>query len=873
MERRSGHGCWGIALNINVLPDLTACDREPIHRPGAIQAFGFLLAITSDWLIVSASDNVQEHFGQPASTLLGAMLNDVFDREAVHSLRNRLAQVQGTGCLERIFGLDLFGKGRLFDCAVHYSDDLAIIEAEPNQRSSIAEVAGLVRSMTSRLDAEHDLDAFVRQGARQMHLLTGFDRVMAYRFDQDGSGEVVAEAVRHGVAPLHGLHFPASDIPQQARALYLRNPFRFIVDVAQVPVPILSVDRKYSGEIDLSSSILRAVSPVHIRYLRNMGVTASLSVSIIVEGRLWGLFACHHFRPRCLAFDLRTVVELFGEMFSLRLENRMRKAIAARQALARRTGAQLLASIAADPGLLTDPDRLMVMLRDILPCDGVAVQVGDRLAASGIAPAVGDVPAIARHLHSLAGDEIFISDHLISHLPEACAPDRGAAGLIAIPISTEPGDYLMLFRRERIRSVTWAGDPGDAFKSDASATSLSPRTSFAAWKEEVRQRSSPFTADEQAAAETLRVAMIEVVLKLAGTAGTKRQRALRQQEVLIAELNHRLRNILTLVSALISQSRDGAWGDEGGAVLEARIHTLARAHDQIARYDWAPADLRQMIEDQADQYAGACRFQIEGPPILLEPAAYVTFSLVLHELLTNCCKYGAVLASGRVDIHWQRDSDGGLAIDWRECCGPVSGGDRRHGLGTTILERLVPHDLGGTATLSFDASGVRARFVIPPRFVSTPQDGQSGTSAAAPVRSGEALVAPRIDGTVLLVEDSLLIAIHADALLSRVGVKNVVIAATVADAFDRIRTCAPALAILDVALGEADSLPIADHLLRNGIPFMFATGYGEQLRLPERHAYVPVLQKPYGEAALISALIAVFPGDLQVPGQHVDPSY
>lgn len=145
MERRSGHGCWGIALNINVLPDLTACDREPIHRPGAIQAFGFLLAITSDWLIVSASDNVQEHFGQPASTLLGAMLNDVFDREAVHSLRNRLAQVQGTGCLERIFGLDLFGKGRLFDCAVHYSDDLAIIEAEPNQRSSIAEVAWSAR--------------------------------------------------------------------------------------------------------------------------------------------------------------------------------------------------------------------------------------------------------------------------------------------------------------------------------------------------------------------------------------------------------------------------------------------------------------------------------------------------------------------------------------------------------------------------------------------------------------------------------------------------------------------------------------------------------------------------------------------------------
>ncbi|MEG3092468.1 HWE histidine kinase domain-containing protein [Sphingomonas sp. PB1R3] len=841
----------------DVPPDLTACDREPIHRLGTIQPFGFLIATTLDWLIVSASDNVEEQFGKPAAKLLGSTLNDVFDREAVHRLRNRLGQVQDTNCTERIFGLDLFGDGRLFDCAVHYSGDLAIIEAEPNQQSTTAEVAGLIRSMTSRLDAESDLDAFIQQGARQMHLLIGFDRVMVYRFDKDGSGEVVAEAVRHGVAPLHGLHFPASDIPQQARALYLRNPFRFIVDVNQAPVPILSLDPNGSDALDLSSSILRAVSPIHIRYLQNMGVTASLSVSIIVEGRLWGLFACHHFRPRNLPFDIRTVVELFGEMFSLRLENRERKIIAAKQALARSTGVRLLTSFADDASLLTDADRLMTILNDIIPCDGVAVKVGDRIAASGVAPAVEDVPAITRRLHALTRDAMFVTDHLIAHLPEACTSDSNAAGLIAIPITTEPGDYVMLFRRERIRSVTWAGNPGEAMKSDASASSLSPRSSFAAWREEVRHRSNPFTANEQKSAETLRVAIIEIVLKLAGAAGTERQRALQQQEMLIAELNHRVRNILTLISALMWQSRHGTDNDAGTAVLESRILALARAHDQITRYNWAPADLRTMVEGHADQYSGACRFQIEGKPALLAPTAYATLALVLHELFTNSCKYGAISASGRVEIDWCLDRDGGLTINWSEHGGPASAIDRRQGLGTTIIERLIPHDLGGTASLSFEISGVRARFGIPPKFVGTQVSEQPGAILAALPHADEPPVALKIDGSVLLVEDNFLIANHADGLLTRAGINNVVIAASVADAFEKMRACSPSVAILDFSLRDANSLPVADRLLENGIPFLFATGYGEQLRLPERLAHVPVLQKPYGDAALISALHAV----------------
>ncbi|RZJ77893.1 MAG: GAF domain-containing protein [Brevundimonas sp.] len=272
-------------MNEKTAVDLTNCDREPIHILGAIQPIGFLIALTADWLVARVSANVTDFIGQTPDDLFGRPLADIFQAKAVHDLRNRAAILRGPDAVERLFDAVLIEGRPRFDVAIHFSGGQVVIEAEPASGEH-GDATGMVRSMIARLDQAQDFAAFYREGARQVRALIGFDRVMVYRFAADGSGEVVAEAVRAGLGKFMGLHYPASDIPAQARELYRRNLLRVITDVNATPVPIIPQRDETGQPLDLSLSVLRSVSPIHIEYLKNMGVGASLSISIIVEGRL-----------------------------------------------------------------------------------------------------------------------------------------------------------------------------------------------------------------------------------------------------------------------------------------------------------------------------------------------------------------------------------------------------------------------------------------------------------------------------------------------------------------------------------------------------------------------------------------------------------
>ncbi len=302
--------------------DLTNCDREPIHILGAVQPFGFLITVNAEWTVTRASENLPEFVGQSLTHILGAQLETIFTPQAIHAIRNRVTLLRGADAVERLFALQLAKDGPLFDVAVHFSGPALVIEAEPHQGEHL-DVTNQVRTLMARLTQMDSIPAFYREAARQARLLTGFDRVMIYRFDHSGAGEVVAEALRPGVDSFLGLNYPASDIPAQARALYVRNLFRIIADVKAKPVPLLAAAAD-SQALDQSLSLLRSVSPIHIEYLTNMGVDASLSISIVVEGRLWGLFACHHYAPLLPSFSQRSAAELYGQMFSLMLESRER---------------------------------------------------------------------------------------------------------------------------------------------------------------------------------------------------------------------------------------------------------------------------------------------------------------------------------------------------------------------------------------------------------------------------------------------------------------------------------------------------------------------------------------------------------------------
>jgi light-regulated signal transduction histidine kinase (bacteriophytochrome) len=362
--------------------DLTNCDREPIHLSGAIQTPGFLIAVSTDWIIARVSKNIRDLLGYDPADLIGSPLPDYIPHALLHDLRNKISYLSEADMVERMFGREIGTSGQPYDIAVHFSDGQIVIEAEPGNPAG-ADVTSSVRAMMSRLDRTKDMKAFYREGARQIRSMLGYDRVMVYKFAATGAGEVVAEAAKPGIGSFMGLHYPASDIPRQARQLYKRNLVRVIRDVNSDPVPIVPAMDPTGRRLDLSLSILRSVSPIHIEYLKNMGVAASLSISIVVDDELWGLFACHNYSPRAPTFERRSVCELFAEMFAMRLESRERRQIADYERRARDISDQLLGAVASDETLLNDPDWLGDILTSAIPATGVGVWINGNYAFSG----------------------------------------------------------------------------------------------------------------------------------------------------------------------------------------------------------------------------------------------------------------------------------------------------------------------------------------------------------------------------------------------------------------------------------------------------------------------------------------------------------
>ncbi|CCW18515.1 Phytochrome, two-component sensor histidine kinase [Sphingobium indicum BiD32] len=833
--------------------NLTNCDREPIHVLGTVQPFGFLIALTADWLVSRVSDNSAAFIGLSPDDMLGKPVSALFDGEAIHTLRNRITLLRGPDSVERIFSLPLMAGGTPFDVAVHFSGQLVVIEAEPASADEM-EASSTVRAMVARLAQADGMTAFLRDGARQVRALTGFDRVMVYRFADGGDGEVVAEALRPGIDSFFGLHYPASDIPVQARALYLRNIFRVIADVQAVPVPVVPTLDPTGAALDMSLCLTRAVSPIHIEYLHNMGVGASLSISIIVEGRLWGLFACHHYAPRLPTFAQRSAAELFGQIFSMMLESRERAETAAYEGKARQVADRLMSAVAQDHDLLSNARWLGDIIFDTIPADGVGVYIDGQISFSGLTPDEAAFAGIVSMLNRVAASQVYTTDTLSRVLPEAATYADRAAGLLAIPLSRRPRDYVVLFRAEQLRAVRWAGNQEKHIEYGPNGPRLTPRKSFEEWSELVKGTALPFAPAQMRVAEALRTALLEVVLRLSDSADAERQRAHEKQELLIAELNHRVRNILALIRGLLSQTRSSTGTvEEFIGTLESRIHALARAHDQITADRWSPARLYDLIEVEAGAYLGERRdrVRLSGPNVLLTPGCFTVMALVIHEMLTNAAKYGALSDNGTVAIDWRVDQDGSLMIDWTESGGPAVVAPTRRGFGSTVVERSIPYDLGGHAEIHYRLAGIVAHFCIPSAHVVSVLPDAVCTERALPVASPTPEL---LKGRhVLLVEDNMIIAMDGEDALRDLGA-DVTTAASVARAREAILLHPIDLAVLDFNLGAETSMPVADLLAEQDIPFLFATGYGDGLELPDRFAGVTLVKKPYSGATLAQAM-------------------
>lgn len=836
--------------------DLTNCDREPIHLLGQIQPFGALVAINADWMVAQYSANFDDILGAGTTIGPGMPLGELFAPDAIGAFRRSLGQMRGNDVVERIFGLVLTAGGEPFDVAVHTSGPWTIIEFEPHDAIGFTSHVGTLRTIMSELETHDEAVALCREAAAHMKRLLGFDRVMVYRFHEDQSGEVVAEEREPHLESFFGLRYPKTDIPAQARALYMRNPFRIISDVLSDPVPLVPGFSIEGQPLDLSLSTLRAVSPIHIEYLRNMGVGASLSISIVIRGKLWGLFACHHYGPRVLPYSMRTVAELFSQLFSLLLDRVLTDAGNRLSLKGRELHDRLMARLAGGVSLTESLPTLATVVGSVVRHDGSSAYVDGVYRTRGRAPTEEQFRALIPALNSGSTSRVFASKELPARIAAAQAFAEEVVGAMVIPVSRRPRDYFVLWRRELPQVVTWAGNPEKPVEYGPNGARLTPRKSFEAWQQSVGGQSAEWTHEECQIAEALRVTLLEVILRLTDDAVQERARAQEQQELLIAELNHRVRNILNLIRGLISQTRHEATDIASFShLIGGRIGALATAHDHITKGNWSPASLTELITDEARAYLMGKdeRVSITGDDVLIAPEAYTVIALVMHEMMTNSVKYGALCDnSGSIGIEFTRERDGDLVIDWVERGGPAVKAPERRGFGSTIIERSIPYELRGVAEVHYRLSGVEAKFVIPQRYV-----------RAAPATGGTATKSPQNDnasrsagGTsslpahVLVVEDSMIIAMDTEDSLRMLGVATVTTAGSVAAALASLEQDPPEMAILDYNLGTETSDPVAKALRDRGIPFALATGYGELPGGLEARGAFALLKKPYGRSEL-----------------------
>lgn len=839
--------------------DLTNCDREPIHLLGRVQKFGFLIAVTREWEISHISENIRDFIPVEPASLLGKSAREFLPSEIIHRIRNRLQFLRPRRGVDVVYDVDILATETRFDVSVHIIDELVVMEFEPaDMNDGLASDISNVRSAVDQLADIQDLSRIYKQAVRFVKMMTGYDRVMLYEFDVDGTGIVSAEAVKHGKEPYLNLRYPASDIPRQARALYVENPIRVIADSTQAGEPILSANSSPDDvPIDLSGSRLRSVSPIHLEYLRNMGVAASMSVSLIVDGKLWGLFACHHDTPYVPSMRQRNAALLFGQMLSLLIETKLSAKERENDENISVLTSDISRSIASGSTALEVLVSSARAFSNILRADGHAVVQEGRVITGGTVPDEGAVLALCENLNSLPGNEVYSTHRISAFLGSAAEYAELASGFLSIPISRSPRDYIIFFRRETVSKVQWAGNPEKPVTLGPNGARLTPRKSFEVWQDTVKGQSAEWLPKDIRAATHLRIMLLEVVLRLTDEAGRERKLAAERQEVLIAELNHRVRNILGLVRGLIHQSVAGEENTTDFVKkLDSRVQALARAHDQITRQNWRPAPFRQLLQTEAESYLleKHHRVVVTGPVILLSPQAFSSVALVMHEMLTNSAKYGAISDTrGKIEVDLDVDEDGTLSIRWVESGGPPVVAPTRHGFGSTIVHRTVPFELGGEADISYDPDGVKALFRLPKVHFTVGSENAPGTQK----KQEEKKAPTNIPLRVLVVEDNLVIAMQAEDAFQKLGSREIVVTSTTRASMEVLADGEPPFdfALLDVNLGAETSFDVARHLKKIGVRFIFASGYGDSVKLPDDLQDSQTIGKPY-DSDIIAGLFS-----------------
>ena len=640
--------------------DLDACAREPIHIPGAIQPHGSLLVLDATGLdLLWASANFEHMTGRTPNEL----------RQSIEPALLTWREAGTNTYRARLQNPDV-------DMSAHVHQDCLIVEFERSAPTVHSELLFRLTGFAQQMTATLVLADALFETARLIADLTGFDRALVYRFDPDWNGHVVAEAGNGALPSYLDLRFPAADIPAQARNLYSLNRIRLIPDANYMPVPLVAFgERQDAGAIDMTFTQLRSVSPVHLEYMRNMGTLSSMSISVMVDGRFWGLLSCHSRNPHYVTSDIREACDFVVQSLALRISADSRAEAAALGVELSRVHTKLLGAMSRverwDEGLAATPQTLLELTR----ADGAAILSQESFLTVGAVPQESGV----RHMigclsQSGPAADFYVTDSIAAAFPECAGLDGGACGVLALRISEVEDSWLVWFRQEVVKTVTWGGDPHKVVRESGR---IHPRKSFEAWREMVRGRSMPWHPAEIAAARDLRASIVEIVLKKAeqlARLAADLQKSNRELEAFSYSISHDLRapfrHIVGFSQLLTEREKNlgersrhylQMISDSALAAGELVDDLLTFSHLGRAALSADKVDMNKLVAEVrrglAEETAGrSITWQVGTLPATRGDATLLR--QVWHNLIDNAVKYTRLREDARIEISAASTNEG-----------------------------------------------------------------------------------------------------------------------------------------------------------------------------------------------------------------------
>lgn len=574
--------------------------EEPIHTPGCIQPQGILLVlIEPDFIVVQVSGNTAAFIDIKPNDLLGKNLNTILNPQQINYLKDCLSSenLQDANPLEITLQVQVKEGLQAFNSNIHRVDGVLILEMEPAaplKDTAFPSIYHLVKTTVSRFQSTVSFQQLCQIAVKETRALTGFDRVMMYQFAEEWHGSVIAEDRVESSDSFLGLRFPASDIPPQARRLFSLNKVRLVENVNFVPVPIIPAENPVTRTpLDLSLSTLRSVSPIHIEYLQNMGVAASMTIALTKKGKLWGLVACHHQTSKQVPYETRAACRFIGQVLSLELAAKEDLEDSEYRLELQSAQSKFLEYMSQEENFTAGlVNYYQPNLLDPLDAKGVALYFNGQCTLLGETPKAAEVEHLANWLDKHSHDDIFCTDSLPLLYKEAEGFKNVASGLLTVLISKEQKNYVLWFRPEIIQTVNWGGDPNRPEVEEGSLR-LQPRKSFALWKEIVQSKSLPWKQCEIDAAVLLRSAIVVIVLRKAdelAKLNVEMQIALDKEKELselksrfVSMASHEFRTPLATIlsSAELIEHYSHKWTEEKKLTHLERIQTSVKHMTQL----------------------------------------------------------------------------------------------------------------------------------------------------------------------------------------------------------------------------------------------------------------------------------------------------